>query len=518
MTKQRRAIVIGAGHNGLVCAIMLAKAGCKVAIHEARAQIGGGLANRDLADGFKAPGLAHFHHGLHPRIAKDVGLVADERVAVNTIALRKGGGHRTLKSGAVEGEALSEADAQAYSQFRKDFTEYAKALSPLLLNKPPRLKDMDSGDQWTLAKVGWSLRFGLGAQSMQEFLRVGGANIYDILNEIFDDDLLKAAIALDAVQGQHMGPRTPTSVLTLLQLLFGDTHSARGTPILAPASLTQQLEKAARDNGVEIVTNSSVLNLVISDGRVSGVVLVNGETVDADIVASNADAKSTFLKLVSPGDLDAMFVHRISKTRTNGNVARLTLALSGMPEFTGLSENRLGNRLLVAPDMNYIERAFNAAKYGRFSEQPVLEILIPSIHDRSLAPEGGQVMSINASYAPYKLKGGWDSGRETFADLVINTLDSYAPGIRNLIQHKELLTPVDIERDYGVAGGHWHHGEMTIDQSFMMRPVHGAAQYNAPIDGLFLCGAAAHPGGGITGLPGWNAARRILSVKTEPPS
>jgi len=227
---------------------------------------------------------------------------------------------------------------------------------------------------------------------------------------------------------------------------------------------------------------------------------------------SNADAKNTFLKLVGTEQLDAQFAHRIYKTRARGNVAKLHFALNALPTIKGLSEEQLAQRLLIAPDMSYVEHAFNHAKYGEFSERPVLEITLPSLSDTSLAPAGHHVMSVSASFAPYELKKGWDEEREAFVQAVGAVIEQYAPGFSQSVVAQELLTPVDIETQFKVAGGDWHHGEMSIDQSFMMRPVHGSAQYNTPIHGLFLCGAAAHPGGGISGLPGRNAAQRIVSM------
>jgi phytoene dehydrogenase-like protein len=243
-----------------------------------------------------------------------------------------------------------------------------------------------------------------------------------------------------------------------------------------------------------------------------GVELQCGERLDGDIVVSNADAKTTFLDLVDSAELDAMFVHRVNSIRSKGNVAKLHFSLKGLPEINALPEEALGQRLLVAPSLRYVEHAFNHAKYGEFSEYPILEITIPSIADPSLAPAGHHVMSVSASFAPYTLKQGWDHGREAFIGRVIETIEQYAPGFASQILAREILTPVDIENQYHIAGGHWHHGEMAIDQLFMMRPIHGAAQYDTPVDGLFLCGAAAHPGGGVTGIPGHNAAQRIIAM------
>lgn len=509
MTK-KQVVIIGAGHNGLISALYLAKAGYAVTILEARDAVGGGIASREFADGFKAPGLAHLAYPLHNKIRKELGFKQANSSTVNTIALAEDGNHLTLTTTSAAGQGLSDADKSAFTNFKKEFTAYAKALGSLMLNKPPRLKDMDRQDQMTLGKMGWNIRFGLGTESMREFLRVGGINIFDVLNEEFDSEALKGAIALDACLGHHMGPRTPTTVLTYLQKLFGETQG--GQLSTNTQSLCENLEAAVTKAGVEIKTNVLVEKIQLRDGTAVGVILADDTSIDADIVLSNADAKTTFIDMVGPGDLDAMFVHRISKSRTDGDVAKIHLALSGLPEFSGLSIEDLRHRLLIAPDMRYIEHAFNASKYGEIPDHPILEMTLPSLANSALAPEGQHVMSINASFAPYELKQGWKKGRKDFMTNVIQTLETYAPGISKLVLQSEMLTPEDIASEYHNSGGHWHHGEMAIDQSFMMRPVHGTAQYNTPIKNLFLCGASAHPGGGITGLPGRNAAKRVLTM------
>jgi len=355
------------------------------------------------------------------------------------------------------------------------------------------------------------LRFGLGAKSMREFLRVGGINIYDVLNEVFDSSALKGAVSFDAVLGQHMGPRTPNTVLSYLQRLWGECQDAQMIPKGGMGKISEILEKAAIDAGVKIRTGVKVKKICVAHGHSDGVVLESGEHVEASIVVSNADAKTTLLDLVGAPQLDAMFCNRVNSIRQNGDVAKLHFALNDLPNFKGLSPQELQHRLIVAPDMRYVEHAFNHSKYGEFSQHPVLEIIIPTIGDSASAPEGHHIMSVSASFAPYDLKGGWSDSRRAFLNRVIETIDQYAPNFSSSIVTSDLLTPLDIEEQYNIAGGHWHHGELSIDQSFMMRPVHGSAQYQTPIKGLYLCGAATHPGGGITGMPGHNAAQRILS-------
>jgi len=508
-------IVIGGGHNGLICSTYLARAGHQVKVLEARQTAGGGVSNHHFAEGYQVSGLAHVLYPLHPKITKDLDLAAaglSGGNAIDTISLALDGRHLTLSSDGVTGSGLSPADTGAYTAFKTEFRAYARALEPLIMNRPPRLKDMDRKDMLTLGKLGWSLRFGLGAESMSEFLRVGGINIYDVLNEVFEDPRLKGAISADAVIGHHMGPRTPTTVLTYLNRLRGEIYGPPSLSADGAGNISTVLVNAATTAGVDILTDTRVQRILVANGRARGVQLQTGEEHMADIVISNTDAKTTFMDLVGTADLDAMFTHRIHKTRTNGSVAKLHFALDGLPRITGLSESELGQRLLIAPDMRYVEHAFNHAKYGEYSESPVLEITIPSLVDDSLAPKGHHVISVSASFAPYNLKKGWDIGRDEFKQKVISLIEAYSPGFAAQVTASELLTPGDIEQEFNITGGHYHHGEMTIDQSFMMRPVHGAAQYDTPIDGLFLCGAAAHPGGGITGLPGHNAAQRILAM------
>lgn len=509
MTKGKSVLIVGAGHNGLICGTYLARAGHKVTMLEARDTVGGGIAMRQFSDGFSVPALAQMHHPLHAKIVSELKLASPSPTPapMETISLSPTGAHVTLGAEQVSGRELNEKDRAAYSEFMKEYASYAKALGALYLNTPPRLKDFDLADARTLTKLGLKLRFGLGRKDMREFLRVGGMNIYDILNEVFNSEPLKGALAVQAVLGNHVGPRTPT---TALNYLYSRHQELNGAPVLVSGT-AGSLETAAAAAGVDIKTNAAVKKIKVENGRATGVELASGEHIKADLVVSNADAKTTFLDLVGASELDAMFVHRISKTRTYGDVSKIHIALKAPPVFAGLETADLRHRLLIAPSMRYVERAFNPSKYGEYSEDPVLDISIPSMNDPSLAPQGHHVMCINVSYTPYRLKAGWEQNRDALYQTVIDTLSAYAPGIADRIEDHEILTPVDIEREYGVTGGHWHHGEMSIDQGFMMRPVHGTAQYQTPVEGLFLCGAAAHPGGGITGLPGRNAARRILA-------
>ena len=515
MIERIDAIIIGAGHNGLVCGAYLARAGLKVLFLEARDAVGGMTSASAIDDDYHIPGLAHTSFPICPKIRKDLRLdkfgYATGK-AIDTIALDEDGRHLQIGRRSVSGPGLGERDVNAYAQFKNEYLDYARALRPLFENRPPRLKNMHFADKATLAKLGWNIRFGLGRESMYEFLRVAAINIYDVLEEAFDDERLKGALAADAVLGHHMGPRSPGTVLTWLTRLYGELNGPLSVVCGGRSQLVHALLQAAEASGASVRIGAKVKKILVEKGKAFGVETEDGELVKARTIVSNADPRSTFLDLVGAPELDAMFAQRVSQIRGAGDVAKLHLALSGKPEFSGLSESDIENRLLIAPSVNYVEHAFNHAKYDECSTDPILEITIPSLHNDALAPTGHHIMSVNIMYAPYDMAGTRHEQKATFAYKVIAQIGRYAPNLTSLIVNYELLTPRDIERQYHVRQGHWHHGEMTLHQSFMMRPVHGAAQYDSPVDGLFLCGAGTHPGGGLTGLPGRNAAKRILAM------
>ena len=508
-------IIIGAGHNGLVCASYLARAGLKVLVLESGDTAGGMSAPRTLDDNYHFPGLAHAAYPVSADIRRDLKLDHygyKPGDAVDTVALDEDGRHMVIGPNGLVGEGLLKSDEAAYVEFRKQYLAFAKALRPLFDSTAPRLKDMPLSDKATLAKLGWNLRMDLGRSNMYEFLRVAAINIYDVLNDTFEDDRLRGALGADAVMGSAMGPRTPGTVLTWLQRLQGELNGPMTLQSGGQSQLVHALTQSAEDAGATIQFNAHVDKILIDNGKAFGVELAGGEMVKARAVISNADPRATFTKLVGAPLLDAMFANRVTQIRGSGVVAKLHLALSGLPEFEGLDESQLRNRLLIAPSLRYVEHAFNHSKYGECSENPVLEVTIPSLHNRSLAPEGHHVMSVNVAFVPYELEGGWGEQKSTLAYKIISQLGTYSPNLTSLVVDHEFLTPVDIEHQFHAVEGHWHHGELSIHQSFMMRPLYGASQYDTPIDKLFLCGAGSHPGGGLTGLPGRNAARRVLKI------
>ncbi len=518
MTKTYDAIIIGAGHNGLVCASYLSGKGQRVLIVEAADQVGGAAITRAFAPGFRASAGAHLLTQLHPKVVSDLDLKLDlAATGISTMALTKDKAPITLHRDTVSGIDLSKADRLAYPVFKKRMREHMNLLAPFLMRTPPRVANGGSTDMKTLAKLGFDLRFRHGKDRMQDLLRIIGINIFDVLNECFDSELLKGAISLDAILGTGMGPRTPNSLFSYLYRLTNEMDAGfnHSVPIGGMGAVTSAIAEVAQGNGAEVRTGSAVARIIVEEARAVGVELTNGETIQADRVISNADPKTTLLKLVGARNLEAYFAHRINNFRTNGKTSKLHLALNKLPAFEGLEEAKLGNRLVVAPTMQEIERACDHTKYGEFSEKPVLEITIPTIHDPDLAPSGKHVLSAIVEFAPYDLKQGWDEGRERFLGVVLDRIAEVAPNIRECVDHKELLTPVDIEAEFGMTGGHWSHGEMALDQILMMRPVYGTAQYKTPLDGLYLCGAGAHPGGGVMGAAGHNAAQVVLAEESS---
>jgi phytoene dehydrogenase-like protein len=351
---------------------------------------------------------------------------------------------------------------------------------------------------------------------MRELLRIGGMCVQDLLDEYFEAPLLKGALGFDAVLGSNFGPRSPGSVFTLLYRMAA--AGAAGNSLALPegglGALSAALAKSAIDAGVVIRTEAPVERILVREDRAAGVVLKSGEQVLAGSVISSADPQTTFLRLLGSEYLDTGFVRRVKHLRARGLAAKLHLALDRLPQFTGLDATALRGRMLVAPSLEYVERAFNHAKYGEFSAAPILEITVPSVPDASLAPAGQHVLSAVVQYVPYQLAtGSWEQEKERLTNLIIGMLDGHAPGLRESVRAAELLTPADIEREFRISGGHWHHAELALDQFLMVRPVPGAAQYTTPLEGLFLCGAGAHPGGGVMGIAGRNAARQVLSAE-----
>jgi phytoene dehydrogenase-like protein len=520
-------IVIGGGHNGLVCATYLARAGRSVLVLEAADRVGGAAVTREFAPGFRVSACAHLLHLMPRSLINELRLAAHglslaaERMP--TTALSIDSAPLSLDASASPAlaaedptalHAHSPADALAYPAYIARLQRLARVLQPMLETVPPRLGTESWHDRLALLRLGLRLR-SLGRRDMRELLRIGGMCVHDLLDEHFESPLLKGALALDAVLGSNLGPRSPGTVFTLLYRMAAE--SAAGGSICLPSgglgAVSEALAKAAVNAGVVIQTGSPVERILVHRDRVAGVVLESGASLLAPYVVSNADPKTTFLRLLGSEHLDTGFVRKVTHLRARGLAAKLHLALNRLPRFTGVTDAALRGRMLVAPTLEYIERAFNHSKYGEFSAAPLLEITVPSVADSSLAPQGQHVLSAIVQYVPYKLAAGdWERQKPRLLELLLDILEQHAPGLRDSVQAAQLLTPADIEKEFRTSGGHWHHAELALDQFLMVRPVPGAAQYRTPLDGLFLCGAGTHPGGGVMGVAGRNAARQMLSM------
>ena len=499
-------IVIGAGHNGLVCAAYLARAGQRVLVLEA-ANVPGGLAsNREFHPGcLAAP--AHAADHFAEAVIKDLALVSHGlRTSARPMpitGLAENGQHVQLAGGELRG--VEQPDLVAYAEYARLLQVCADALAPFWTRTMPRIGSRAMGDLATFAKLGLKLR-GMGRDDLREFLRIASLPARDLLDEFFDNDLLKAMLSWDGLVGSRMAPRSPNSaVLAML-------YRRAGVPIDA-ASLVPALTASAEAAGADIRCSASVDRVIVLGDetglKATGVQLADGTRIEANSVISSADPQTTFLRLVGVENLEIEFANRIQRLRCDGLVAKLHLALDDLPEFTGLE--RPAGRLRIAPDMDTIEFAFDEAKYGGVADDLMMEIVIPSLEDGSFAPPGQHVLSAHLMYVPREYKGGWnDTVRDALRERAIDTIAKYAPGIVDQIVHAELLTPADLEREYRVTGGHWHHTEFAMDQLLMMRPTYGAAQYRAPIPGLYLAGAGSHPGGDLVGAAGHNAAREVL--------
>ena len=517
-------LVVGGGHNGLVAAAYLAKAGLWPLVLERRDVVGGAAVTEEIHPGFRCSTLAHSGGPLLPRIAADLDLAAHGyktlRPEVRVLALSPEGKHLPLYDDpARTATALgrhSEKDARKYGEFHASLGRIGKMAAPLLSMAPPDLDKTEAGEIWQLLKLGKDFR-GLPRRDAYRLLRWGPMAVADLVAEWFETDLLRAAIAARGVYGMMGGPWSAGTGANLLVQAAFDPHSAGPAAFVAGGmgALTSSLADAARGLGAEIRTGVEVARIDVRDGKAAGVVLASGERIPARAVVSNADPRRTFLNLLEPTELDPDFSNRIRNYRSSGAVGKVNLALSKLPKFRGLDGDApavLAGRIHVGPEIDYIERAFDSAKYGEFSPHPWCDVTIPTVLDPALAPAGAHVMSVTAQYAPERLReGDWNGRREAFGDAVVKTLAEYAPDLESAIVARQVLTPKDLEDVYGLTGGHIFHGEQALDQIFTMRPLLGWARYRTPIEGLYLCGAGTHPGGRVTGGPGANAAREIAA-------
>jgi phytoene dehydrogenase-like protein len=519
---ERDIVIIGGGHNGLVTAFYLAKAGYKPLVIERNAQVGGAAVTDEFHPGFRCSTLAHAAGPILPSVLRDMQL---EKHGLRLItpdicvtALSPDGRalslYQDVDKSAQEIAAFSKKDAAKYPEFAHSLGKIGKVIGEALATTPPDIDHPSGGDLWSIIKTVRAIRK-LGKRDMFRLLRWGPMAVADLASEYFETELLRAVIAARGVFGTFLGPWSAGSALVLLIRAAGDPHPAGSAALAAGGmgAVTQAMAAAAKAAGAEIRTGTEVIEIRVQNGAATGVLLSTGEEIHAKAVVSNADPKRTLLKLTDPTYLSPDFVQRLQHYRGNGTVAKVNLALSGLPTFTALKNgdaSALKGRIHIGNEIDYLERAFDESKYGNFSRQPYLEATIPSLTDPTLAPEGKHVMSIYMQYAPYKLKGDWEEQRKALGQTVVQTLAQYAPNLPELILTHQIITPLDLEEKYGLTGGQIFHGELALDQFFTMRPLLDWARYRTPIEKLYLCGSGTHPGAGLTGGSGTNAAREIL--------
>jgi phytoene dehydrogenase-like protein len=519
---KRDIVIIGGGHNGLITAYYLAKAGYKPLVIERREQVGGSAITDEFHPGFRCSTLAHTAGPIRPDVVRDMQLEKHGlRLITPTIgitALSPDGRALSLAQDAAQSAgniaSFSQKDAAKYPEFEKSLGKIGKVIGEALATVPPDIDNPSGGDLWSMLKTGRAIR-NLGKKDMYRLLRWGPMAIADLVAEYFETELLRAMISARGIFGTFLGPWSAGSSLVALIRAAGDSHPA-GSAFFAAGGMgavTQAMASAAKAAGAEIRSGAEVIEIHVKDGAAIGVLLSTGEEIQAKAVVSNADPKRTLLKLVDTMHLSPDFVQKLQNYRGNGTVAKVNLALSGLPNFTALKNGDAGalkGRIHIGHEIDYLERAFDESKYGQFSKQPYLEIAIPSLTDPTLAPEGKHVMSIYMQYAPYKLKGDWEQQRNALGQTVVQTLAQYAPDLPEKILTHQIITPLDLEEVYGLTGGQIFHGELSLDQFFTMRPLLDWARYKTPIDNLYLCGSGTHPGAGLTGGSGANAAREIL--------
>ena len=508
-------ILIGGGTNGLACATRLTKAGRKVLVLEAGASLGGGALGRSFAPGFRAPSLAHIANQIDSRVLSGMDL---ERhgltfVAPNlaSTALSADGQHLVLDgaAGAILSGQITDADRAAWKALRHQLMSFAAVLAPLKQMTPPRLAKGTGNEYLKLAKLGLGVR-ALGKADFREFLRMFLINAADVLNDELSDDRLKGLMGFDATLGSWLGPQSPNSLILLLNRLAGEAagqKAALALPAGGMAAVAEAMARSATAAGVTVRPNAHVAQVLIDGDRATGVRLASGEELLADTIISAISPKTTFLSLVGPRHLDTGFVNRIRTQKSRGGAAKLHLALSSAPDFKGAN---LKSRLVIAPSLRAVENAYNPVKYNEVPAAPVMEIILPSAHEPGHAPDGQHLLSAIVQFAPHDPKAGHAAARTEMLANTMVQLEVHAPGISTLVTQAELLMPYDIAAAYGMVGGNWHHGELSVEQMLFLRPIPGMAQYSTPIAGLWLASAGTHPGGGISGAAGWNAAERII--------
>jgi phytoene dehydrogenase-like protein len=521
-TQRYDAVIVGGGHNGLVCAAYLARAGRRVLVVERDEIVGGAARTQEVFPGFKFSVFSYVVSLLRPEIIRDLDL---PRHGLHVLPLEstitplpngdylgQWGDHDQNRRELARHSSL---DAEAYDEFGRLMHQMARAVKPLLAMTPPDPASRSPRELAALAKLGSYFR-DLGPErfyGLQKLLTMSSA---DYLDEWFETEALKATKAASGIIGTFLGPRSPGTAYVLLHHYMGEIDGvfrAWGFAKGGNGSVSAAIAAAAREAGADIRTGAPVARVLVSNGRARGVVLEDGEEIRARIVVSSADPRRTFMQLVGTAHLPAEFVQAIERFKFRGSSGKVNLALSELPDFTCLPGNgpHLRGAISISPSVEYLERAYDDAKYGEVSSKPYMDIVIPSMIDPSMAPPGRHVMSIFVQYVPWNVNGGWTAARTAaFGDAVVDTLSEYAPNLRRAILHRQVITPADMERTLGLSEGNIFQGELALQQMFFLRPVSAWAQYATPIAALYQCGSGTHPGGGVMGASGRNAAMTIL--------
>ena len=516
------AIVIGGGHNGLTAAAYLARAGRKVLVLEKRHILGGAAVTEEVFPGFRFSVASYVVSLLRPEIIRDLDL---PRHGLEILPLdgtftpmpngdylwRVNDHARTRREIARH----SRLDAEAYDEYGKAMVEMARFVKPILNMTPADPLSLNPRELGKLLFLGKRFR-SLAAQDRRNQLQLMTMSAVDFLDQWFETDVLKATMSASGIIGTFLGVRSPGTAYVLLHHYMGEIDGAFrswGFSRGGTGAISNAIASAAREAGAEIRTNVSVAEIRSSNGTAVGVTLANGDELDASLVLSSVDPRLTFLKLLDPRDLPTEFADDVRRFKFRGSSGKVNLALDTLPNFTSLPGPgpHLRGAISISPSVDHMERAYDQAKYGAFSTRPYIDMVIPTLTDPSVAPPGKHILSCFVQYAPYALASGtWDEQREAFGDTVIDTLAGFAPNIRDIILHRQVLTPLDLEREFGLSEGNIFQGELTLEQLFFLRPAPGWAQYTTPIRNLWMCGSGAHPGGGIMGAPGRNAALKIL--------
>jgi phytoene dehydrogenase-like protein len=538
------AIVIGGGHNGLTCAAYLARAGRKVLVLERRHVLGGAAVTEEIFPGFKFSVCSYVVSLLRPEIIRDLDLPRHGMELLpldGTLTPMPNGDHlwRVNDHNKTRREIArhSRLDAEAYDEYGKAMVEMGRFAKPILGMLPPDPTSLDPRGLLELLSIGRRFR-GMRFHDRLNQVQLLTMSAVDFLDQWFETDVLKATMSASGIIGTFLGVRSPGTAYVLLHHYMGEIDGAFrswGLSRGGTGAVSSAIADAARAYGVEIRTESPVSRILTRNGRATGVVLENGDELAARVVVSSVDPNLTFLKFMDERELPSDFVEGVRRYKFRGSSGKVNLALDALPNFTCMPGPgaHLRGAISISPSIDYMERAYDDAKYGQFSRRPYIDMVIPSLTDPSVAPPGKHVMSCFVQYAPYELRdqgsgirdresgirgqesgirnpAAWDRQRDAFGDAVVNAIAEYAPNIKDIILHRQVLTPLDIERDFGLTEGNIFQGELTLEQLFFLRPVPGWAQYATPIDRLYMCGSATHPGGGIMGAPGKNAAERIL--------